>query len=296
MMERKYISVDKFFTKKKYKVYIALIIVFAVIYATYERPQSSGEIPDCEALAPVLAEADFNGWDNDENTISLSDKQKIAYHKYGFRKKLVVKEPTVLTQYIWEDGSEKNLHYGIYRDEQLTKAISEVDMGYNRKASGAMEEGAEEKDYPKYQEMIIETLERGTYYIGVYTINAKDEFDFAYRSQYCTLQEVYQLKENQEQHFFICKSVQETFFKIEAASNQKIEITSTCETEDLQLCHEDFSLIETLEKKESGKGNLYTVEFPKEGIYYLKHTGELDLHPSNKALNPCCISYHRIYD
>ena len=78
----------------------------------------------------------------------------------------------MLTQYIWEDGSEKNLHYGIYRDEQLTKAISEVDMGYNRKASGVMEAG----------------------------------------------------------------------------------------------------------------------------VYYLKHTGELDLYPSNKVLNPCCISYRRIYD
>lgn len=57
----------------------------------YEPPQSSGEIPDCEALSPVLAEVDFNGWGIDENKISLSDKQKISYHKYGFRKKLVVK-------------------------------------------------------------------------------------------------------------------------------------------------------------------------------------------------------------
>ncbi|WP_338546563.1 hypothetical protein V1225_11965 [Emergencia sp. JLR.KK010] len=78
----------------------AALSIIAVIYATYEPPQSSGEIPDCGALSSVLAEVDFNGWGIDENKISLLDKQKISYHKYGFRKKLVEKEPTVLTQHI----------------------------------------------------------------------------------------------------------------------------------------------------------------------------------------------------
>ncbi len=110
------------------------------------------------------------------------------------------------------------------------------------------------------------------------------------------MQEEYQLKENEEQYFFICKSVQETYFQIDVVQNQKIEIISTGEIENLQLCQEDFSPIENLKKKRSEKGKLYTVQFSKEGRYYLKHTGKLDLYPSNKALNPCKISYRTISD
>lgn len=288
---------NKYMTKKELVgCLIILIICFAIYagYAIYNDLQVEREVTDYELLSPVQAEVDFNGWENDDNVISLSDKQKIAYHKYGFRKKINITKPTVITLYAGGLFSLEHMYYGIYKDELLTAVVNEVDLGYNWKASGAIEEGAELEDYPKYQEMIIEPLEPGTYYIGVFTTKAGDDFDFTYRSQYCTQQEEYQLKENEEQYFFICKSVQETYFRIDAEDNQKVEITSTCEIENLQLCDKDFSPIKILDKRETGNGNLYTVQFPKEGIYYLKHTGELDLNPPNRALNSCRISYRTI--
>ena len=63
-------------------------------YRLYLDAQVTDEVISCEALSLAEAEAGYGGFEPElDKTISFSDKQRIAYGKYGFHRNLVVKEP-----------------------------------------------------------------------------------------------------------------------------------------------------------------------------------------------------------
>lgn len=181
----------------------------------------------------------------------------------------------------------------------MTEIVNEVDQGYNLKAGYAFEEGANLEDYPKYQKMIVQPLEPGTYYIGVYTKNSKEDFDFLYRSQYAVKQEGYDLEENKVRHFFICEKEQAVYFKIAAETQHEIEVVSDSYEEDLQLCDEDKNAIQTLVSDGRGKingyrGGIYSAKLPEKGTYYIKLVRALDTAPAAAVLNPSYILYRSV--
>lgn len=288
----------KYISKKELIVFSAILIILALSFVGYKLYQDSrvpDEVVDCEALAPVLAEAGCDGFSIDK-VISFSEKQRISYGKYGFRKKLVITEPTVVMQYVTDNWDQKHMYYGIYRDKNLTEIVNEVDQGYNLEAGDAFEEGGSLEDYPEYQKMVVQPLEPGTYYIGVYTKNPKEEFDFLYRSQYAVKKEEYDLEENKVQHFFTCEKEQAVYFKVEVEAKQEIEIVSDSYEENLQVCDEDKNVIQTLTRERRGKingyrGGIYSAKLPEKGTYYIKIVKALDTAPATEALNASYILY-----
>ena len=291
----------KYISKKELIVFSAILVILAVSFAGYKLYQDSRipeNVVDCEALTPVLAEADCDGYSLDK-VISFSEKQRISYGKYGFRKRLVIIEPTVVMQYVTDSHDQKHMYYGIYRDENLTEIVNEVDQGYNLKAGYAFEEGAKLEDYPKYQKMIVQPLEPGTYYIGVYTKNPKENFDFLYRSQFAVKKEEYDLEENQVLHFFICEKEQAVYFKVVAEAPHEVEVVSDSYEEDLQLCDKDKNVIQALARKRKGKingyrGSIYSAKLSEKGTYYIKIVKRLDTDPATDVLNVSYILYRSI--
>lgn len=103
-------------SKKELIVLSAVLILLAAAFAGYKLHQDSRipeNVVDCEALTPVLAEADCDGYSIDR-VISFSEKQRISYGKYGFRKKLVITKPAVVMQYVTDNYDQKHMYYGIY--------------------------------------------------------------------------------------------------------------------------------------------------------------------------------------
>lgn len=134
---------------------------------------------DSGAIAPLNAEEDSNC-----RSISLRDKAIIGFGKYGFREKIKIDSPTLISQYIVEDYSLNNVRYGIYKDKQLTMPVKEIDMDYVLKSLADMEEGIENASLSDFTSEQYTLLEPGTYYLGLYTSKFFDFSDLRYGSQF----------------------------------------------------------------------------------------------------------------
>ena len=144
----------------------------------------STDTKDCELLEPF--DADKSG-PYDEVTLDFRQKTVISEGKFGYRKKLVLKERAFFRQYSYSDWND--MWYGVYRDPELTEPIEEVDTTYNNRAFGEMEEGADIKDYPNYKDGMIILLEPGTYYIGIFTSDPRSTNTGTYTSELLPINE-----------------------------------------------------------------------------------------------------------
>ena len=61
----------------------------------------SFDVPDCKSLEPQ-----FIAGDSTFRHLGMSEKKRLAFRKYGFWKKIVVDDPTVVTQYAEPYGME----------------------------------------------------------------------------------------------------------------------------------------------------------------------------------------------
>lgn len=173
------------------KIYIkrALIIFFiagVLFYGWYFFPPADTEfeiddhVTECEALIPEVwsREKELAGM---EKTLDFSMKQNLCKEKtpwggkYGFRKKLVLDKTTVIELKIWEDLQYKHYFYGIYKDEALKQPVKELSMEDVLEWNTDAEMGIFREKYKNFSEVIREALEPGTYYLGIYTTEPKDE-------------------------------------------------------------------------------------------------------------------------
>lgn len=75
----------------------------------------SFDVPDCKSLEPQ-----FIAGDSAFRHLDMSEKKRLAFRKYDFREKIVVDDPTVVTQYAEPYGMElSDGFFGIFQDKDL---------------------------------------------------------------------------------------------------------------------------------------------------------------------------------
>lgn len=202
---------------KKVMIYgVALIAAATVLYFGTGQ-HISDESPDCALLKPLPAEtfAHFRELD-------FSDKTRLSPNKFGFRKKLVISEDSIVTQ---QAGGppKKNAYYGIYRDEALKEPVEAVEFTWLYR-DGDFEEGKTDTvPYDEKKDGIV-VLAPGTYYAAVYTESIFEDFTASYLSYICPLNERSQWNENEVKKFYVIKEDQKNTFEISAKKDGKVRI------------------------------------------------------------------------
>ncbi len=202
--------------KKVIKGSVVLIVIMTVLYFGTGQ-HISDETPDCELMKPLPAEtlAHFRELD-------FSDKTRLSPNKFGFRKKLVIREDSIVTQEVG-GPSKANSYYGIYRDEELKDPVEVVDFTWLYR-DGDFEEGKTETvPYDEKKDGII-VLEPGTYYAAVYTESLFEDFTASYLSYICPLNERSELNENEVKKFYVIKEDQKNTFEIKSNKKGKVRI------------------------------------------------------------------------
>ena len=176
---------------------------------------------NASALNPVAAEKS----DGNIGQISLRDKAVIERGKYGFRKKIKVESPMIVSQYLYEDYGLKNIWYGIYKDRKLTQPVKEIDMGYVMNSLAEIEEGAKEEDYPNFSLGHYTLLEPGTYYLGLYTSDFWDYSQVKFVSRFSPYEKVIKVEPGQSYDWsFLEKTKGEIWLQLRTPKTKKISM------------------------------------------------------------------------
>lgn len=284
----------KHITKKKVIVCLSVLLAIGAVYLAYVLYQDasvSNPVTDSEKLKPVSAESGSG-----ERTIGFAGKQKIAFKKYGFRRELVIEEPTMVYQYVAEDLGMEHVRFGIYRDAALKSPVNEADVGYNLKAWWAFEEGGDLKAYPDYKPDLRTFLEPGTYYIGLYTTNAADTFTAMYSSVFSAVKGELQLEEGKSTAFF-GDGNEETFFRIDVPDAGTVIVDTHGFAGKLCLCGADKKEISDPAETKWEKGDPREIAFDvkAKGIYYLKLTDYPEAFTEKKAIEGSLFMNHIKY-
>lgn len=263
----------KHVTKKELIVFALIPLIIGMIYFAhilYKDAQVTSPSTNSEVLKPVSWEK------HDERTVSLADRQRITFRKYGFRRKLKIKERTVVYQHIDDDFGMEHVKFGIYHDAALKDAVNEADVGYNMNAGWEMEEGGDPEDYPEYKRHMLTLLEPGDYYVAIYTTDASDDFSMEYASRYSVVKDEIALEEGKTERFFGNYN-EETLFRMDIPAEGLITVDTRMFAGTLYLCDAD--------KKEISYGAKVPIERTSEanvsfdikakGTYYLKLTDYL---------------------
>lgn len=227
----------------------------------------STDTKDCELLEPF--DADKSG-PYDEVTLDFRQKTVISEGKFGYRKKLVLKERAFFRQYSYSDWND--MWYGVYRDPELTEPIEEVDTTYNNRAFGEMEEGADIKDYPNYKDGMIILLEPGTYYIGIFTSDPRSTYSVTYTSELLPINEEERLTEGSKSAYQVGPGEQIVYRSISAEKTGRIRVRTDSYCDSLHLCDSAKTPI-TKERKSKKHKSLNAVFCVTKGKnYYIKIT------------------------
>lgn len=259
---------------------VLVVAFFSVFLPAGLKIQEAG---DYEAMAPL-------DWENREVygeqdvidvTLNFAEKERISlgvlgFHgKYGFRKELVIEEPTAFSMGIPPDFNMEYIHFGIYRDKGLTDPIDEADAGYNFNANWHIEEGADLSDYPNYKTSLFSLLQPGTYYVAVYSTSPfEDKLVYAYESWYDVQDSDLTLKEGQYQYFY-AEPGKEYEFPFTVADNAEIVLETFGVAGTLTLYGTDGkTVIETLniDAEQPYKESKKNFTFEKGGTYCFRLT------------------------
>lgn len=280
----------KYSAKKKYGV-IAVILI-AVLFLAFRYvylPFSVDKlVSQCEALAPLespqMLSNDRSAKFDKYTKLDFNDKKRIDYGKYGFRKKIELKEKTIIAQGVSEDLQLEDLFYGIYTDSELKSPVFEVSMEKMLEASHDIEMGASIEDYPDYAPYQERVLEPGTYYLAAYSTNPREKNTALYECRQGVVNTELSLKEGVWGFFFSTGRAQKTYFKIHVAEPGMISVERDFwkVTYDIRLCDADKKPLKKAElnPKNLKKGRQKAqVVVPKAGTYYLQVSTE-DSKPS----------------
>lgn len=181
----------------------------------------SFDVSDCKSLEPQ-----FIAGDSTFRHLDMSEKKRLAFRKYGFRKKIVVDDPTVVTQYAEPYGMElSDGYFGIFRDKDLTKPVEAVDFKWMYRDADFEEGKASEIPYDEKKDGIILLLP-GTYYAAVYSTNPFAAYEIAYLSLTCPYNGFCQLQEGQTEYFCIVKENQKNTFSLSLTQGESVRITT----------------------------------------------------------------------
>lgn len=175
-------------------------------------------VPDCKAMEPLPPETDTLN-----KHLDFSDKTVIGWHKYGFRKKFVVKETAVLL--MEAGGSSDSAYFGVYQDENLKNPVEEVPFTWEGR-NGLWEEGRGKYIPNDESKDGIVILQPGTYYTAVWTKKVFDDSEVSYLSYICPLNENCRLKEGEKVEFCSVKKGQTNTFEIRGKRKGRIQITA----------------------------------------------------------------------
>ena len=187
------------------RITLILGLIGLVVIAIYSvKILSMGfDVTECDKMSPVpVSENPSPAY----RTLNFDKKRAISIGKYGFRKKIIVDEPCIITQSI--GGPKKsNAYFGIFKDEKLENPIEIVDFQWLYK-DASFEEG--EADKPLYDEKRdgIIVLQPGTYYAGIYSTSPFADFEASYVSSYCPLNQDAVIKEKEAVNFYCIKEDQ----------------------------------------------------------------------------------------
>jgi len=205
--------------KKVIKGGVILIVILIVLFSRTER-YVSDETPECELMKPLPVETDAH-----YRELDFSDKTILSPNKYGFRKKLVIDEDSIVIQQVGGSPaySKTDTYYGIYRDEKLKEPIEEVDFMWQYR-DGPFEEGLTDTiPYDEKKDGIV-VLEPGTYYAAVYTKAVLEDFTASYLSYICPLNERSELGENEVKKFYVVKEDQKNTFTISPEKSGRVRV------------------------------------------------------------------------
>lgn len=193
----------------------------------------STDTQDYDLLAPTKAADHLEDVNLDFRNFTV-----ISEGKFGLRKKLVVKEETLIRQYMRVDDMPF-LHYGIYRDEDLSQPVQEVDIGYNMDAYAVMEEGGSLEDFPDYLNGFFIKLKPGTYYMGVYTTEPRDKQRIVeYVCEYAVIKSEIALVPGEKMTCTLPCDAPYVYLKLQPSS-EKIQVSSEAHSGTLQLHDEN---------------------------------------------------------
>lgn len=195
---------------------IALFFALRYVYLSYS---IDNQVPQCKELSPrtrPLAPAKdlSEGTLEIEEKLDFSQKKRIGWKKYGFRKKIEVKQNTIFYQGIVENLGQEHLFYGVYKDSQLKKIVAEVSMKYFLEASAAIEMGAPEEDYPDYGPGHTVALKPGTYYLAVYSTAPTEKQTILFESWQANMDTELTLTAGKWGYFFSAGNGHKTYFRI----------------------------------------------------------------------------------
>lgn len=227
----------------------------------------STDTKDCERLEPF--DAGKSG-SYDEVTLDFRQKTVISEGKFGFRRKLELKDKSLFRQYSYSDWND--MWYGVYRDSELTEPIEEVDTTYNNRAFGEMEEGADIKDYPNYKDGLIILLEPGTYYIGIFTSDPRSTYPVTYTSELLPINKEERLMEGSKSSYQVIPGEQAVYRRIDADRTGKISVRIDTSGDTLQLCNSSKKPISGVKKPEKNNGYNAVFSVKAGRTYYIKIT------------------------
>lgn len=222
--------------KEKKGVAIVLGLIALIVITIYGiKILSMGfDVSECDQLAPIPAEKSSS---SDYLELDLDAKTVITLGKYGFRKKITVEEPCIITQSVGGPYTS-HAYFGIFEDEALDRPVEIVDFTWLYK-DGPFEEGeTDEIPYDKNRDGII-VLQPGIYYAAVYSTSPFDDSDVSYKSYYCPLNLNVTMEEGKAVNFYCIKDDQVNKLKIQADRDGRIRIATNLISEGLLEIFDD---------------------------------------------------------
>lgn len=250
--------------KKIIKGAIVLTAIIAFFYFGTGQ-HISDDSPDCKAMEPLSVDtfAHFR-------TLDFSNKTRLTSNKFGFRKKLVIEEVSIVTQDVG-GAPDSSAYYGIYRDEQLREPVEEVDFNWLYR-DGAFEEGKTDTvPYDEKKDGIV-ILEPGTYYAAVYTPSFFEDFEASYLSYICPLNQQGELRENETKKFYVVEEGQKNTFTFKSEKNGEVKITINIYSQGTMKIYDDDGVLlqRKTAKKNTGKPLTLTFHGKKDHTYRIE--------------------------
>lgn len=207
--------------KKGLAIVLGLIALVVITIYGIKIISIGFDVSECDKMTPY-AVSEFTS--PDTVTLDFSKKKAISIGKYGYRKKIIVEEPCIITQSV-SGPKTGNAYFGIFKDKKLEDPVEIVDFTWIYK-DGPYEEGeVDEKPYDKERDGIV-ALQPGTYYAGIYSTSPFADFEALYTSAYCPLNEHAVMKEGQDVNFYCLEADQINTLKIKPSKDGKILIST----------------------------------------------------------------------
>lgn len=205
--------------KKGVVIVLALIVLIVITIYSIKIISIGFDVPECDKMSPVTV-SEFST--PDSMTLDFSKKKAISIRKYGYRKKITVEEPCIITQSV-SGPKTSNAYFGIFKDKELKEPVEIVDFTWLYKDDAYEEGEVDEKPYDKARDGII-VLQPGTYYAGIYSTSPFADFEALYESTYCPLNEDAVMEEGEAVNFYCIEAGQVNMLRIKPAKDGKILI------------------------------------------------------------------------